>query len=301
MSQAGKVKFEYDQDVLRIDKKKYKFHNGRTQVVVDIDGKDSTIQWKHAVGRTDLEVVLPVKFNQAVDHRELTFTVDEREVKLPTLTVVDKDSKKSKETTTPDKGKVDGNLQDDDLVNKVLAEAERDEAASDQAEAAKQAEDAKKQAEEAKKQADAKQKEADKKEEATEQPVAEEPKKEAEIDENSSQADAIDMPEKSDADKAKEFVKEKREADEKAAEEKSRQAIEDAKKTDDQSSNNPGMNSTMNNNDQTGTNRESQTPQAPSIANVDGAKRAVTGGDSTEADPVNGEDEGDDLKKKNCQ
>lgn len=298
LSQAGKVKFEYDQDVLRIDKKKYKFHNGRTQVVVDIDGKDSTIQWKHAVGRTDLEVVLPVKFNQAVDHRELTFTVDEREVKLPTLTVVDKDSKKSKETTTPDKGKVDGNLQDDDLVNKVLAEAERDEAASDQAEAAKQAEDAKKQAEEAKKQADAKQKEADKKEEATEQPVAEEPKKEAEIDENSSQADAIDMPEKSDADKAKEFVKEKREADEKAAEEKSRQAIEDAKKTDDQSSNNPGMNSTMNNNDQTGTNRESQTPQAPSIANVDGAKRAVTGGDSTEADPVNGEDEGDDLKKK---
>lgn len=284
LSQAGKVKFEYDQDVLRIDKKKYKFHNGRTQVVVDVDGKDSTIQWKHAVGRTDLEVVLPVKFNQAVDHRELTFAVDEKEVKLPTLTVVDKDSQKSKETTTSDKDKVDGNLQDDDLVNKVLAEAERDEAASDQAEA----EYAKKQAEEAQKQADAKQKEADKKEEATEQPVAEEPKKEAEIDENSSQADAIDMPEKSDADKAKAFVKEKREADEKAAEEKSRQAIEERKKDNENRSQDPTQNDqkTLKN---SGDTREIQTPQDSSLANVDSAKKVLSGSDDAEAGDVDGD------------
>lgn len=296
LSRSGKVAFDYDEDVLKIKKGKYKFKNGSTKVVVDIDGKDSTIEWRHAIDKTDLEVVLPVKFNRPVDRRELTVAVDEKEMKLPTLTVVSRDAKGARDNTSSKK--VDGNLQDDNLVNKVLAEAEQDEAASDQVEAAKQAEEAQKQTakeqEDKKKETEVKENQAEKKEttskDSAEQPVQAESKKD-EIDANSSQADDIEEPEQSDSDKAKEFVKEKREADQKAAEEKSRKAVENLKKAAEKDARNSQGTNQNNSSIQrnSGNNKESQTSGDSSLASVDVAKKALAGDDDDDADGASGE------------
>ncbi|GHP13574.1 hypothetical protein YK48G_09990 [Lentilactobacillus fungorum] len=297
LSRSGKVAFDYDEDVLKIKKGKYKFKNDSTKVVVDIDGKDSTIEWRHAIDKTDLEVVLPVKFNRPVDRRELTVAVDEKEMKLPTLTVVSRDAKGARDNTSSKK--VDGNLQDDNLVNKVLAEAEQDEAASDQVEAAKQAEEAQKQTakerEDKKKETEAKESQAEKKEitskDSAEQPVQAESKKN-EINANSSQADEIEEPEQSDSDKAKEFVKEKREADQKAAEEKSRKAVENLKKAAEKDARNSQSTNQNNSGIQrsSGNNKESQTPGDSSLASVDVAKKALAGDDDDDdADGASGE------------
>lgn len=274
LSSAGKVKFEYDRDMLTIKKRQYQFKNGSAKVVVDIDGKNSTIQWHHAINMTDLEVALPVKFNRPANRYELAVMVDEKKVELPTLTVVNKNAQKAKGITTATNESIDGNLRDDNLVNQVLVEAEKDEAASDQAEAAKEVEEAKKQEipdeNAVKKEDDSQESKFD------QQPVSGGPSNEAKIDENSSQADEIEETKQSDSDKAKEFVKEKREADQKMAEEKSQKAVENLKKAAEKDAQNPQCNNQSSSiQKSSGNNKESRSPRDPSLANVDIAERAL--------------------------
>lgn len=266
LSQAGTVHFDYNADYFKVKKKQFKFSNGDTKVVVDIDGEESTISWTNAIDKTDLEVILPVKFNRTVNDRELDFVVDDEKIKLPTLTVLDEDEKVKQEDTTD---QPDGNLQDDDILKQALA----DEKASDEAQAAREAEEAKQA--EAKKEAEVK----------TEEQA--EPKKETEIDENSSQADDIQQPKQSNSEKAEALLKEKRAADQKKAEEKSRQAIEENRKADEQAAvgTQNGPRAVKDN----GEIKESQTSQTPDVSDLKGAKEAVASDDSDGEEPTSNE------------
>lgn len=262
LSQAGTVKFDYNADYFKIKDKKFKFSNGDTKVVVDIDGKDSTISWMNAIDKTDLEVVLPVKFNRTVNDRELDFVVDDEKVKLPTLTVLDEDEKVKQEEKTD---QLDGNLQDDDILRQALA----DEKASDEAQTARDAEEAKQ--DEAKKETEVK----------TEEKA--EPKKENEIDENSSQADDVQQPKQSNSEKAEALLKEKREADQKKAEEKSRQAIEESKKSDRSSK--AAKADVDNQKIETSTEiRKSSTPSGSPITEMQQTQEAVSGDDRSDGE-----------------
>lgn len=266
LSQAGTVKFDYNADYFKVKQKQFKFSNGDTKVVVDIDGKESTISWTNAIDKTDLEVILPVKFNRTVNDRELDFVVDDEKIKLPTLTVLDEDEKVKQEETT---NQPDGNLQDDDILREALA----DEKASDEAQSAREAQEAKKEAE------------VKTEEEA-------EPKKETEIDENSSQADDVQQPKQSNSEKAEALLKEKREADQKKAEENSRQAIEDSKKADQQAQTTSQADSQAVK--ATGETKESQTPQTPDVSDLVGSKEAVA-----DADDADGEEPTANTLKRN--
>ena len=254
LSQAGTVKFDYNAEYFKIKDKKFKFSNGDTKVVVDIDGEESTISWTHAVDKTDLEVVLPIKFNRTVNDRELDFVVDDEKVKLPTLTVVDEDED-IKDVPTVEKP--DGNLADDNILSQALA----DEKASDEAEAARK---------------EVKSKSKSK--------VTEDTQKTVEVDENSSQADAVEQPKQSNSEQAKALLKEKREADQKKAEEKSRQAIADAKKSTDQGqATQPTDSKTVKDEGET---KESATPQTPEVSDLKGAKEAVAADDADADEPA---------------
>ncbi|WP_260162577.1 DUF7601 domain-containing protein [Lentilactobacillus buchneri] len=266
LSQAGTVHFDYNADYFKVKKKQFKFSNGDTKVVVDIDGEESTISWTNAIDKTDLEVILPVKFNRTVNDRELDFVVDDEKIKLPTLTVLDEDEKVKQEETTD---QPDGDLQDDDILKQALA----DEKASDEAQAAREAEEAKQA--EAKKEAEVK----------TEDQA--EPKKETEINENSSQADDIQQPKQSNSDKAEALLKEKREADQKKAEEKSRQAIEENRKAEEQAA--VGTQNDPRTVKDNGESKESQTPQTPDVSDLKGAKEAVASDDSDAEEPTSNE------------
>ncbi|KRK88817.1 LPXTG cell wall anchor domain-containing protein [Lentilactobacillus sunkii] len=254
LSQSGTVKFNYNADYFKIKDKQFKFSNGDTKVVVDIDGKESTISWTNAIDKTDLEVILPVKFNRTVNDRELDFVVDDEKVKLPTLTVVEEDEDVK---DVPTVEKPDGNLADDNILNEALA----DEKASDEAEA------------------------AHKEAESKNQPkLTEDTQKDAEVDENSSQADAVEQPKQSNREQAEALLKEKQAADQKKAEEKSRQAIADTQKSDKQAQ------STQSTDVQTvkdgGETKESATPQTPEVSDLKGAKEAVAADDADADEPA---------------
>lgn len=267
LSQAGTVQFDYNADYFKVKKKQFKFSNGDTKVVVDIDGDESTISWTNAIDKTDLEVILPVKFNQTVNNGELDVMIDDERLKLPTLTVVDKDEK-VKEAATAEQP--DGNLQDDDILKEALA----DESASDEADAAREAEEAQKQTEV-------------KNEEQTQS----ESKKNEEIDENSSQADAVEKGKQSNTEKAEALLKEKREADQKRAEEKSRQAIEDRKNAEQQVKSKDATTKSVKD---TGETKESTTPETPEVSDLKGAKEAIADTDDADGEePV-----ADDLKRE---
>ncbi len=267
LSQTGTVQFDYNADYFKVKKKQFKFSNGDTKVVVDIDGDESTISWTNAIDKTDLEVILPVKFNQTVNNGELELMVDDERLKLPTLTVVDKDEKVKEAATTE---QPDGNLQDDDILKEALA----DESASDEADAAREAKEAQKQTEV-------------KNEEQTQS----ESKKDEEIDENSSQADAVEKEKQSNTEKAEALLKEKREADQKRAEEKSRQAIEDRKNAEQQVKSKDATTKSIKD---TGETKESTTPETPEVSDLKGAKEAIADTDDADGEePV-----ADDLNRE---
>ncbi|MCI1923168.1 MAG: DUF5979 domain-containing protein [Lentilactobacillus buchneri] len=116
ISKSGAVTFGYDEESLTIKKKRYRYTNGQTVVVVDVDGKDSTIHWRNAVGRTNMEVKLPVKFRRAMNQHRLTVAVDHKLVKLPFLTIVSKENKPKQNQA----GSSSGNLKSEDKVNNML-------------------------------------------------------------------------------------------------------------------------------------------------------------------------------------
>lgn len=279
LSQSGTVKFDYNADYFKIKDEQFKFANGDTKVVVDIDGEESTISWTNAIDKTDLEVILPVKFNRTVNDRELDFVVDDEKVKLPTLTVVEEDEDVK---DVPTVEKPDGNLADDNILNEALA----DEKASDEAEAAR--------------------KEAESKNQPK---LTEDTQKDAEVDENSSQADAVEQPKQSNREQAEALLKEKQAADQKKAEEKSRQTIADAQKSE------KNAQTTQSTDLQTvkdgGDTKESATPQTPEVSDLKGAKEAVAADDAdadepadtqlTQQLPVNGvfnDEDGNDITQQ---
>lgn len=224
---------------------------------MDIDGEDSTISWTNAIDKTDLEVILPVKFNRTVNDRELDLVVDDEEIKLPTLTVLDEDEKVKQDPTVE---KPDGDLSDDNILKEALA----DEKASDEAEAVRQEQSANKEKEAAEDESD-------------------DAQKETKIDENSSQADAVEEDKQSNLEKAEALLKEKRAADQKKAEEKSRQAIEDRKKAQQQSQ--PAQSSDTKTLKNRGEAKEAETPQTPDVADLKGAKEAVADDDAEGEEP----------------
>ncbi|MFT8994296.1 adhesive domain-containing protein [Lentilactobacillus hilgardii] len=116
ISKSGAVTFGYDEESLTIKKKRYRYTNGQTVVVVDVDGKDSTIHWRNAVGRTNMEVKLPVKFRRAMNQHRLTVAVGHKLVQLPFLTIVSKENKPKQNQA----GSSSGNLKSEDKVNNML-------------------------------------------------------------------------------------------------------------------------------------------------------------------------------------
>lgn len=125
LSQNGAVKFDYDEEALNIKKRRYKYSNGNTAVVVDIDGKDSVVHWRHAVGKTSLDIKLPVKFNRAMTQHPLAIAVDHKLVQLPMMTVLAKGAKVDQQQANS----ASGNLQADNKINAMLQQEKSEQAA----------------------------------------------------------------------------------------------------------------------------------------------------------------------------
>lgn len=125
LSQNGSVKFDYDEEALNIKKRRYKYSNGNTAVVVDIDGKDSVVHWRHAVGKTSLDIKLPVKFNRAMTQTQLAIAVDHKLVQLPMMTVLAKGAKVDQQQANS----ASGNLQADNKINAMLQQEQSEQAA----------------------------------------------------------------------------------------------------------------------------------------------------------------------------
>lgn len=124
LSSNGSVKFDYDEEALNIKKRRYKYSNGNTAVVVDIDGKDSVVHWRHAVGKTSLDIKLPVKFNRAMTQHQLAIAVDHKLVQLPMMTVLAKGAKVDQQANS-----ASGNLQADNKINAMLQQEQSEPAA----------------------------------------------------------------------------------------------------------------------------------------------------------------------------
>lgn len=103
-SKNGRVSFNYDDQLLKIKPKRYRYANGATRVVVTIGADESEIRWRGANGRVTVPVSLPTTFRRPADQLALKLTVAGQKIQLPTINVLEKsaDLKQGKTATAGD-------------------------------------------------------------------------------------------------------------------------------------------------------------------------------------------------------